>query len=184
MDNRIYILCLALVATGLGLAQQPIRKASPAMDAEECAVWQREMTFAKSVENHDAKSFATHLHPGAVFNAATNAPVRGRDAVIKEWEPLVEGKDIKLRWRPEFVSIGGDRNIAISRGPYVLEDARTDAKVRFRAGTFTSVWVKQPESGEWLVLFDGGGPPGTEVKEAQAAQEILLRAPKTCPAKK
>ena len=104
--------------------------------------------------------------------------------MIKAWEPLVEGRDIKLRWRPEFVSIGGDRNIAISRGPYVLEDTRPDAKVKFRAGTFTSIWVKQPESSEWLVLFDGGGPPGTEVKEAREAQEILSRAPKTCPAKK
>lgn len=97
MDNRIQIVCIALMTVGLGFSQQPIRKASPGMDAEECAVWQREMTFAKSLENHDAKSFAAHLHPGAVFNAATNAPVRGRDAVIEEWAPLVEGKHLKLR---------------------------------------------------------------------------------------
>jgi ketosteroid isomerase-like protein len=165
----------ALVMAAEVLAQAPAK-----LDADECAVWQRELTFAQSFEKHDAKAFAAHLHPGAVFSAGTNAPIRGRDAVIKDWAPLVEGKEIRLRWRPDVVNIGGDRGIAISRGPYVLEDIRPDAKVKFRVGQFTSIWVKQP-SGEWQVLFDGAGSPGPEVKDAEAAQEYLSRAPSACP---
>jgi ketosteroid isomerase-like protein len=168
---------LILMTTAAGHAQ------TAKLDADECAVWQRELSFAQSVEKHDAKAFAAHLHPGAVFSAATNAPVRGRDAVIKDWASLVEGKEVRLRWRPDVVNIGGDRGIAISRGPYVLEDARPDAKAKYRVGTFTSIWVKQPTSAEWLVLFDGGGPPGVQVKDAQEAQEFMDRAPKTCPAR-
>jgi ketosteroid isomerase-like protein len=164
------------LATGL-LAQSPAK-----LDADECAVWQRELTFAQSVEKHDAKAFTAHLHAGAVFSATTPTPVRGRDAVIQAWAPLVEGKELRLRWRPDMVNIGGDRNVAISRGPYVLEDTRPGAKVRFRVGQFTSVWVKQP-SGEWVVLFDGGGPPGTEVKDERAAQEHLARVSSACPAR-
>jgi len=172
-----------LLSTGMCLAVTGLFAQTPTkLDADECTVWQRELTFAQSVEKHDAQAFAAHLHPGAVFNAATNSPARGRDAVIENWKPLVEGKEIRLRWRPEVVNIGGDRNIAISRGPFVLEDIRPDAKVKFRVGQFTSVWVKQP-TGEWVVLFDGGGPPPTEVKDAQAAQEYLSRAPSACPAR-
>ena len=32
----------------------------------ECAVWQRELSFARSVADHDAAAFAEHLHPQAV----------------------------------------------------------------------------------------------------------------------
>jgi len=95
---------------------------------------------------------------------------------------MVEGKEIRLRWRPDIVNIGGDRSIAISRGPYFFEDLRPDAKVKFRVGQFTSVWVKQ-RSGDWVVLFDGAGSPGPEVKDAQAAEEYLSHAPSACPAR-
>jgi ketosteroid isomerase-like protein len=176
-------LVFVLMATEPGLAQTPASQATTRLDTDECDVWRREMSFAQSVEKHDAKAFAAHIHPGAVFSAATKAPVRGREAVVKDWARLIEGKELRLRWRPDVVNIGGDRNVAISRGPYVLEDNRPDAKARYRVGTFTSVWVRQPMSGEWLVLFDGGGPPGTQVKDAQTAEEFISRAPASCPAR-
>src|SRR5215831_13379153 len=69
----------------------------PELDADECAVWHRELDFALSVERHDAKAFATYIHPDAVFNAGTTAPVRGRDAVITNWTPLIEGKSVRVR---------------------------------------------------------------------------------------
>ena len=98
------------------------------LDPDECAVWQRELSFAQSVDNHDAKAFAAHLHPGAVFAAGTENPIRGGDAVLKNWAGLIEGRPLRLRWRPNIVNIGGNRNVAISRGPYLLEDTRPDAK--------------------------------------------------------
>jgi len=86
------------------------------LDPDECAVWQRELSFAQSVDNHDVKAFAAHLHPGTVFAAATENPVRGADAVLKNWAALIEGRPLRLRWRPNIVNIGGNRNVAISRG--------------------------------------------------------------------
>jgi len=58
-----------LMAANL-VAQNPTSGPPTKLDADECAVWQRELTFAQSVEKHDAKAFAAHLHPGAVFSAA------------------------------------------------------------------------------------------------------------------
>ena len=41
---------------------------------------------------------------------------RGREAVVKSWAGIVEGKAIALRWRPGIVNIGGEPTIAVSRG--------------------------------------------------------------------
>lgn len=153
------------------------------LDPDECAVWRRELTFAQSVDNHDAKAFAAHLHPGTVFAAGTENPVRGADAVQKNWAGLIEGKPLRLRWRPNIVNIGGNRNIAISRGPYMIEDTRPDAKQKYRVGTFMTIWGRESSGDPWLVLFDGGGPAATRVDDLAAAEKFLAQAPAACPAR-
>ena len=151
-----------------------------AMSAAECAVWARERSFAKSVDDHDGKAFAEHLHPGALFNAGTSTPIRGAEAVAKDWAGIIEGKRIVLRWRAQFVNIGGEPDIAISRGPYVLEDPRPEAKARYRVGHYVSVWKKDARSGFWHVLFDGGGPAPVAVENAEAAEHFLAQAGVGC----
>ena len=158
----------------------PSLSTSAPMSAAECAVWARERSFAKSVDDHDAKAFAEHLHPGASFNAGTGTPTRGAEAVAKDWAGIVEGKPIVLRWRAHFVNIGGEPDIAISRGPYVLEDPRPEAKARYRIGHYVSVWKKDAQSGTWHVLFDGGGPAPVAVENAEAAEKFLVQAPMRC----
>lgn len=151
----------------------------PPMTAEECAVWQRELSFAQSVDRHDAKAFAEHLHPNALFSAGTAQPTRGADAVAKSWASTIEGKPLILRWRPQFVNIGVEADLAFSRGPYVVEDPRPDAKTRYRKGHFVSVWKKDPRSGVWHVLFDGGGA-ATGPVDAEEAAKHMAQAPASC----
>lgn len=149
--------------------------------AAECRVWQRELGFARSVEMHDERAFVAHIHPGAVFDAGAVDAVRGRAAVAKSWSGLIDGKDVLLRWRPGIVDIGGDPDVALSRGPYVLEDKRADPATRFRVGLFQSVWVRDRVDGEWRVLFDGSGGPPKPVESAEAAQHYMAaNAPADC----
>ncbi len=168
-------IALATLITGAASAGP-----TPGMSVEECAVWKRELTFAQAVDTHDAKSFAEHLHAGAVFNAGTETPLRGNEAVIKGWTDIVAGKPLKLQWRPQFVNIGGDPATAISRGPFVLEDTAPSGKTRYRIGHYVSVWKKDPRSGVWHVLFDGGGPAPAVVDGAEAAQKHLAQASASC----
>src|SRR5665811_1581868 len=49
----------------------------PALSSAECAVWDRERSFAQSVEAHDAVAFAEHIREAAVFEAGTPVPPRG-----------------------------------------------------------------------------------------------------------
>lgn len=153
------------------------------LDPDECAVWQRELSFAQSVDNHDAKAFATYLHPETVFAAGTEHPLRGVDAVLKNWAALIDGKPLRLRWRPNIVNIGGNRNIAISHGPYMIEDTRADANPKYRVGTFTTIWGRESADAPWLVLFDGPGEAVRPVEDLAAAEKFIAQAPAACPAR-
>lgn len=157
--------------------------AQPALDSDECAVWHRELSFAQSVDHHDAKAFASHLHPGAVFSAGTENPKRGADAVLKAWAGLIEWKPVRLRWRPGTVNIGGNRNVAISRGPYVIEDSGPHSKARYSVGEFTTIWARESTTAPWLIIFDGGGPGATPVADLAAAEKFMAQSPAICPAR-
>lgn len=176
------IIFLALLLTTALVAQSSRSQPTP----EECGVWNRELTFAQSVEHHDARAFAAHLNPGAVFNAGTSSPNRGKDKVLAGWAAIIEGKTVRVRWRPDIVNIGGDPNIAVSHGPFMVEDAGPDSgakeKARYSVGHFTTIWTRQSAKAPWLVLFDGG-EPATPVSDLAAAEKFMSQAAASCPAR-
>jgi ketosteroid isomerase-like protein len=170
-------LFVALCAAGAADAQvaaidakplPPATRRVPA-SADECAVWRRELAFARSVESHDARAFASYLHAGTVFNAGTADADRGRDDVAKSWAEIVEGKTIALRWRPGIVQIGGEPGIAVSRGPYILQRMQAGAPV-YRVGMYQTVWVRDGRDGVWRVLFDGSATTGQAIDDRAAAE--------------
>jgi ketosteroid isomerase-like protein len=173
-----FVLALPTWAQSVPTATAPFQVAH---SARECIVWKREQSFARSVETHDARAFAAHVHPEAVFNAGSAEALRGREAILGSWAGLIEGREVVLRWRPGVVNIGGDPDIALSRGPYVLEDRRTGAAAPFRVGLFQSVWVRERESGEWRVLFDGSASAPMSVESAEdARQYVAANSPPEC----
>jgi ketosteroid isomerase-like protein len=141
----------------------------------ECAVWQRELSFAQSVADHDARAFAAHLHPDAAFGVSRRA-TRGRDAITAEWAGLIDGSALKLSWYPAVVTLGGDGRTAYSSGPALYEDPRTGEA---RLGRFGSVW-QRGEDGVWRVLFDDGIPP--QKADAAAVQRFHEGRRPQCPA--
>jgi ketosteroid isomerase-like protein len=150
----------------------------PELSAQECEVWARELSFAKSVADHDAAAFASHLQSGAAFGASRRAPTRGRQAIAERWAGIIEGKAVRLEWYPTRVTIGGVADVAWSSGPSLFEDRAPDAKQRFSIGSFHSVWHRDAD-GVWRVLFDDGveGKPVTSA-EAMAFRDARRTA---CP---
>lgn len=142
------LLCAAIVAAPLQ-AEEPTTS-----DDARCAVWARELSFAKSVADHDAQAFAEHLHPDAVFGVG-NKPTHGRDAITREWTGIIEGIAVKLKWYPAIVSVGGDGATAYSSGPALFQDPKTGATSLSRFG---SVWQRGAD-GVWRVIFDDGTRP-------------------------
>jgi ketosteroid isomerase-like protein len=144
--------------------------------ADECAVFERELSFARSVADHDASAFAAHVAPDAAFAAGSPRPQRGRDAILRAWAPIVRGDGIRLAWYPVRTTVVGD--IAWSTGPALSEETRDGTTVA-RLSTFQSLWRRDAQ-GTWQVVFDGGTPG----RDADAAAIAAFRAarPAACSA--
>ena len=163
------LLFLTVAAT----AVEPPAPARAKMSTAECAVWARELSFAQSVAQHDAAAFAGHLEDGAAFSAESLQPVRGRDAVAKQWTRLIEGKSLLLSWYPTRTTIGGVADIASSSGPALYEDVRPGANPHYSIGAFHSVWHRGKD-GIWRILFDDGIEPKV-ASEAEVAAFRIAR---------
>ncbi|GAB2784360.1 hypothetical protein GCM10027021_03250 [Dyella kyungheensis] len=124
-------------------------------ETSRCAVWQRELSFAASVERHDEKAFAEHIESDAVFAANTARPQRGRAAIVKQWKSLLEGKSVRVRWYPAWVVQAGDPSVVLSSGPALLENLAPNANPRYTLIAFSTVWHRGSD-GVWRVMFDGG----------------------------
>lgn len=178
MDNiRVCALPLLLLTVAAWAAEPPA-PAPAKMSAAECEVWARELSFAQSVAVHDAARFAEHLEDGAAFSAESPQPLRGRDAVAKQWTRLVEGKNLLLSWYPTRTTIGGVADIASSSGPALYEDLRPGANPHYSIGAFHSVWHRGKD-GIWRILFDDGiePSPASEADVAAFRAARQLRCP-------
>lgn len=166
------LLLPALAATAFAaVAQQTPAPAPARMTALECEVWARELSFARSVAEHDANAFAAHVETHAAFGASQSEPTRGRDNIARRWAGIIDGKRFRLAWYPTRTTIaasdaGGVADIAWSSGPSLFEDLDPKTTQRYRIGAFHSVWHRGAD-GVWRVLFDDGVDP-KPVTEAEA----------------
>ena len=173
------VLCTASTAVCNGAAAQtPATKAVPVMTQAECEVWARELSFTRSVADHDAAAFASHLDQDAVFGASLAQPTRGRDAIARQWAPVVEGKRVKLSWYPTRTTIGSVPDVAWSSGPALFENPDPKTPQRYRMGGFHSVWHRGAD-GVWRVMFDDGIEPVPATDEQVAAFHAGRQT--TCP---
>ena len=139
-----------------------------AASADECAVWQREQGFAASVAAHDARAFASYLHPGAIFDAGASDAPRGAAAVSESWSEIVAGTRVALRWRPGIVQIA-EPNVALSKGPYILQSTRNGA-TSWQVGFYQTVWLRGgSDGGPWRVLYDASASTPMPMASREAA---------------
>lgn len=173
-------LATLLLLLPLAAAAQAPADTTPAdtPPSDACVVWASETGFAQSVADHDAVAFAAYLHPDAVF--VSGSATRGAEAIAAEWAGLVEGKGVLLRWYPDAVDVGANGAIALSRGPYWMENPVAPPEKRYRRGRFISTWLRG-DDGEWRVVFDGGaGDAPVPATADEIANLIANRKP--CPA--
>jgi ketosteroid isomerase-like protein len=152
----------------------PAAPTSPEPDAR-CAIWARELSFAKSVRDHDAAAFADHVLTGAAFVGSTT--LRGRAAIVKGWDKIIRGENARFDWQPAEVVVTSDPHVAMSRGP-VWIDFTKDGATKHLLGAYQSTWVRDSD-GVWRVAVDGGESPH-EVTEEELAKSRAA-APATCP---
>lgn len=127
------------------------RTAAPAVDIASLQqqVMDTERAFAATMANRDTAAFASFLAPDAIFLSGDKG-VRGSDAVVVEWRPLLAGKTAPFSWSPDQVEVLESGDLALSSGPIL--DPRGNV-----IGRFNSIW-RRDASGRWRVVFDKGSP--------------------------
>ena len=168
------LLAITIVLSFTAAQELRASEQKQAFSKQECEVWSREKSFAASVENHDAKAFAEHIDENAVFINNSGSYTRGSVEVAKAWAGIIEGKEIILRWNPDFVGISSDGKSAVSRGRYWMFNPDPAAKKSYMTGTFQSTWVKN-KKGQWHVFLDGGtpGPVSATMQEVQTLKSTF-----------
>lgn len=177
--RQAFVFALLLVPFAAPAQDAPAVPAATPTVSDACAVWARESGFAQSVADHDAAAFAGYLHPDAVFIEGGNA-TRGADAIAAEWAGLIAGKGVLLRWYPDAVDVGANGAVALSRGPFWMENPSAPLEKRYRRGRFISTWLRDAD-GQWRVVFDGGAG---DAPVPATADEIanLINGSQPCPA--
>jgi ketosteroid isomerase-like protein len=175
MNFKTNVLLAITIVASFSIAQElKAAEKKQTLSQAACEVWSREKSFAESVERHDAKAFVEHIDTNAVFVSGDGSFTRGNTEVAKAWAGIIEGKNVILRWHPDFVGLSSDGKTAISRGPYWIENPDPNAKQKFMTGNFQSTWVKDKKS-QWHVFADGGtpGPVPATPEQVQALKQTL-----------
>jgi ketosteroid isomerase-like protein len=172
MSHRVWI---ALLVCLLPLSAQAVTDAST---RAACEVWQRDLSFARSVHEHDAAAFAEHVADDAVFDANTAKPTHGRAAIVQSWKALIAGKTVRIDWYPKQVVVSADGQLAYSSGAYLFENASPKANPHYTLGGFATAW-RRGGDGVWRAVFDGGdsGKPASDADVTAFRAARQLRCP-------
>ena len=107
-----------------------------------------ETAFAKTLADRDIKAFTSMIAPDVIWLA--DVPLRGPDAVVKNWQKFFDAATPPFSWAPEIVEVQEGGKLALSTGPVTNAEGK-------RVGTYTSIWRRE-KSGKWLIIFDRGCP--------------------------
>ena len=125
----------------------------------------REIAFSQSVESGDIERFAAFIDDDARF--VSGGVSRGVEAVVAAWGPFFKNGGPSIKWRPQFVEVLNNGDLALTRGPYRMITRDEQGEPVEHWGTFNSVWRRAP-GGDWRVVFDAGNaaakPPAAEVQ--------------------
>ena len=148
---------------------------SPVSDTARMEVVCAETGFSRAAEAKDKAAFLSFVHPDARF--VTGQVARGRDQIGEAWGAALADDGPTMRWRPAYVEVSADGQMALSRGPYRSTSVTEDGEIRHSWGHFISTW-RRDDDGDWLVMFDSGGDAGMEPTPQEV--EILESEPE-CP---
>lgn len=134
---------------------EPLTADSAISEAVRCA----EIAFSQAAEQRDLERFVQSLDTDARFIGET--VLNGPENIAAAWAPFFDSEGPAIRWRPQFVEVLENGQLALTRGPYRLETAAEDGSVTAHWGTFNSVW-RRDDQGQWKVVFDAGSRPDEE----------------------
>lgn len=151
--------CVAVVLALCLRASEPAQAQANAASAAQ--IMQADRDFAKSVAERNREKFLSFIAETTTFNGGTRNELRGRDAVMKDWDAFFDPKGPSLTWAPIRGDVIGAGDVGYTVGRSLFTTTGTDGKITERPGEYLTIWRKQAD-GAWKVVFDTGSslPPG------------------------
>jgi ketosteroid isomerase-like protein len=87
------------------------------------------------------------------FNGGSQAELRGRDAVMKDWSDFFSPDGPTLSWTPTKGEVVGAGDLGYTTGRSIFRSKGPNGQVAERHGEYLTVWKKQRD-GTWQVIFD------------------------------
>jgi ketosteroid isomerase-like protein len=147
---KTLIVCTAWLAM-----PQAMHGQSPDLKAAAAEIVKADADFARSVADKDRRKFLSFVAEATTFNGGSASELRGRDAVMKEWEDFFAPDGPTLTWQPTKGDVIASGDVGYTTGRSVLKVKGKDGTVSQRLGVYLTVWRKQPD-GSWKVVFDTG----------------------------
>lgn len=134
------------------LACQPT-KTPPDLSQLKQEVANAEAAFAKMAADQGiAEAFATFAAEDAVIKRQNDTLIKGREA-IRNYYSAPFYKTAKVEWKPDFVDVSENGDLAYTYGKYLWSSQDSTGKVNEQRGVFHTVWKRQKD-GSWKYVWD------------------------------
>lgn len=138
-------LCLLLACQG------PKKPHDPSQLKQE--VTAAEAAFAKmAAEQGIAEAFAAFAAEDAVIKRQNDTLIKGPEA-IRNYYSAPFYKSAKVEWKPDFVDVSANGDLAYTYGKYLWSSQDSTGKVSEQRGVFHTVWKRQKD-GSWKYVWD------------------------------
>lgn len=145
--GRLALVWMLLAAPGTAHAQDHATAVAQIMQADR--------DFAAAVAARNRAAFAGFIADATTFNGGTRNELRGREAVMKEWDAFFDPQGPSLTWAPLRGEVIGAGDVGYTVGRSLFRETAADGKVTERRGEYLTVWRHQAD-GSWKVVFDTG----------------------------
>lgn len=136
----------------LALACQPTSSESNLAQLKQ-EITAAEAAFAKmAAEQGIAEAFAAFAAEDAVIKRQNDTLIKGPEA-IRNYYSAPFYKSAKVEWKPDFVDVSANGDLAYTYGKYLWSSQDSTGNVSELRGVFHTVWKRQKDGG-WKYVWD------------------------------
>lgn len=147
-----------IVATGLAVLLGAACVSSPDLAAARAALMEADRAFARATAERGVEGWVEYFAADGAMTRPGGVIV-GPDSIRAFMTPTFADTSFALTWEPERAVMGGAGDLGYTIGRWQTRGRNQQGQVMVRAGTYLTVWRKQPD-GSWKVEMDIGSPDG------------------------
>jgi ketosteroid isomerase-like protein len=156
MKKLLLLLAACIVfPMGLLMAQKPNEEALHLMQVDR--------DYDKATAEKRVDGWVMYFAPNGSMLGDTSQPTTGIAAIRAQMEPIFKDSSFSLRWHPTKSEIMIPGIIGYTVGTWERLWKNKEGKIMKSAGTYSTIWKKQPD-GSWKIVLDSGSSDGPAVE--------------------